>query len=265
MAAVTGGIPASENTLPLASSGQGGSIGTVLPGEDAGDPGAGDVGVEPVAPTSSSASTGWGQAWGFLWGGATLADERAAEAQERLLKQWREGPNIRSIAAILGRRWGELREVGLRLLQSFDLDTAEGEQLDMVGALVDLQRNGDGDPRYRQALRAWAKVLQSHATVDEILDIVRTFVGATPSIELTAVWPMGYFLELDTLDLEDLQRVLYFVRKATAAAYGFGIVVTLDTTALLVDLDTPTVVGAHEVDVIGVAVADPGLVATIYQ
>lgn len=183
---------------------------------------------------------------------------------ERLLKQWREGPVIRALCALLGTRHDEFRASAAAVRDAFDLTTAVGAQLDVIGRILDLPRLGDDDDEYRLALMVWGMVLTSHGWADEILAIVRTFIGPTPTLTLVNIPPMGYRLEIDTLALEQLQRLLVFVRAANPTSYGFSVVITTDTTGLRVDLVTPTVVGAHNVDVIGVVVTDPGVTATIF-
>lgn len=234
---------ASDDALPLDASAQGSDIGTVLPGEDA------EAGVvtndtpDVQPPTAPVASTAW---------------------IERLLKQWREGPNLRALCSVLGTRYDEFRTAAVAVLDGFDLDTAVGEQLDMIGAVVDLPRLGDDDTRYRLALRVWALAMASHGWADEILTIVRTFIGAIPTLTLVPLPPMGYRLDVNVLAPTDLARLLVFVRAANPACYAFAVAVTTDTSGLLVDRSPSAVASAHNVDAIGVVVTDPGTVATIF-
>lgn len=201
--------------------------------------------------------------WPLLWSPeeVTLAFEAYPQ---RLLKQWREGPNLRAICELLGTRHDELLLVAQQVAAGFDLENAVGVQLDAIGRVLGLARLGDDDDRYRLALQVWAMCLSTQGTANELLAIVRAYIGATPTLSLVMLPPMGYRLEIDDLDLEDLQRLLVFVRAASPICYGFAVVITADTSGLLVDLATPTVASAHNVDVIGVAVTDPGTTATIF-
>lgn len=235
---------ATDDALPLDSSAQGSDIGTVLPGEDA-DAGALPPNTDPDVqpPTAPVASTAW---------------------IERLLKQWREGPNLRALCSLLGQRFDDFRAAADDVLAAFDLDTAVGAQLDVIGRVVDLPRLGDSDDDYRLALRVWGLCLASHGYAEEILAIVREFIGPLPTLVLVPLPPMAFRLEVNALALDDLARLLVFVRAAAPICYAFTVAVTTDTSGLLVDRTPSAVASAHNVDAIGVVVSDPGTVATIF-
>ncbi len=53
----------------------------------------------------------------------------------------------------------------------FDIDVAEGDQLDVVGALVGQERNGMDDDDYRRIIRARISVNRSKGTVADVIKV----------------------------------------------------------------------------------------------
>jgi len=90
----------------------------------------------------------WGTLWGgaFRWGGAAVGPVYACQlTEDRVLIQHPDAPGERQF-----RDWickynehaGEYIDVCAEVKEAFDVDTAVGEQLDMIGSWVGLPRSG---------------------------------------------------------------------------------------------------------------------------
>ncbi len=98
-----------------------------------------------------------------------------------------------------------LEDVIWAMYSSFDLETATGAQLDIVGSWVGEFRNDRDDAAYRTAIRTRILVRGSHGTIDDLLNILET---AEPNVQhvLTEYWPATIVLEW-TEDLENLTQL----------------------------------------------------------
>lgn len=208
----------------------------------------------------------WGERWSGFWGGPSSAETRCTDARDRLQRKIRGGPNARAVACIVGTRYGEQAAAVLDVRHSVrNIGAAAGDLLDIVGRSMSLPRAGDDDARYRRALATWALCRGSFGTSEDILEVVRTWLGAGPTIALDMVFPMGFRLEIDSMPAEDLPRLIFFVGAAKATTYGAEIAITSDTTGLLVDTEAEDVVDAYLVDTEAEDVAGAGTVATIFD
>lgn len=113
-----------------------------------------------------------------------------------------------------------------QLMQAYDLDTAVGVQLDAIGSIVLLPRQGFDDERYRTFLRIQTELLLSALREDaewtgtgpNILRIARTFVGPdTPPIVLRNLPPYTYSLAIPLISIEELGILAHFLCRASYA------------------------------------------------
>jgi len=117
--------------------------------------------------------------WGTVpWGGA-LWGQAYEIAATRLLYMTRMGPNFRALADILDKRWSRIIGVLEQIRVAYALDTATGAQVDTLGHLLGLPREGLDDTTYLRAIRARIEVLKSTA-------------GTNPSmLAIWAAWTDG--------------------------------------------------------------------------
>lgn len=183
----------------------------------------------------------WGTPWGltFPWGLGTTPGPAAycALAQDRVLAQMDDTPgsrNFRDFICDVVHALGVYCDVATDVLEAFDVATASGVQLDMIGSLVGLPRKGFGDIRYRTFLDIQIRLLLSASredaqwtgTHENVLQIVRTFVGPGPAVTLTNLPPYAFLLTVDGLVLAEVQLLANFVCRAIyAGVFGLMIVV----------------------------------------
>lgn len=152
---------------------------------------------------------------------------------------------FREFLDVLSQPLQTFEDVDLEVMAAFDLDTAEGDQLDKIGSILGLPRSGFSDTRYRTFLQIqvdiytsiWADradgttALNWTGTHNGVLRIVRKFIGPTPGedIKLSTTPPYSFFLDLPDsilpLPLEEYYLLFGFIRQALyAAVLGLAIV-----------------------------------------
>lgn len=121
---------------------------------------------------------------------------------------------------------GRYRDVCFAIRSSLDFDSASGEQLDKVGAVVGLSREGFTDDRYRVFLDIQILLLISSSrddanwtgTVQNIVTICRKFIGTTGlPVRLTNNPPYSYEVDVPGLVLSEASLLARFLTTATYA------------------------------------------------
>lgn len=190
----------------------------------------------------------WGITWGLgnLWGiPADGPTEFCQLAQDRVLAQMDDTPasrNFRDFMCIIGEKFGEFRGVMADIAAAFDINTAVGTQLDAIGSVVGLPRNGFPDIRYRTFLKIQVDLLLSAArddanwtgTHNNILDICRTFIGpgVPDPIILTNNPPYNFTLSVPGLVLSELELLIAFICKALYAGVLGQVIIVLASDSL---------------------------------
>ncbi len=176
---------------------------------------------------------GTGNTWGTcaLWGTARCQDEICELADERVLIQMDDtvgNRKFRDFICILVEGLGHYIDVARVVEAVFDVDTATGEQLDFIGGVVGLPRQGFPDARYRDFLKIQIDLILSSqrdegnwtGTHNNILKIIRTFIGSTPGqpIVLTNFPPYSFQVTIPGIVLSELQILINFLCVALYAA-----------------------------------------------
>jgi hypothetical protein len=179
----------------------------------------------------------WGTAWGtlFPWGAPIGEFEQAdcETAECRVLMQHRglSTTNMIDLACVIGRAWGNVRDVYKDIREAFDLDTAVGEQLDIIGSTVGLMRDGYNDTDYRRLIRIQILlILQSTGTPENIVAIIRTYLGTTANpVFVYNTGAKAFGVSASDMTEPDWELLISFIRKAlpsevagTVAAAGVG-------------------------------------------
>lgn len=138
---------------------------------------------------------------------ATLTTERLAEAVGNLIDQFKGQGNIEAFIEAWAQQSQDLETAAFGLLTGTTLATAEGEQLDGLGTIVGVEREGRSDADYR--LRIGAQILfnNSSGTIEELLQLAVALGATTVSlteappakIELVAGLPLGNGAEVGRL------------------------------------------------------------------
>jgi hypothetical protein len=164
--------------------------------------------------------------------------------RDLLIKQYWDQPNARAEIELQASTWEAIRDVYNDFYTAFDLDTASGVQLEVLGAIVGLPRNRpefDDDDEYRFFIRvkiaknsgsafiignenrnSLQDVIQfafsSDATViDRYNMALRLMIG--PSVDLVR---LGLLFELNLLPKPQGVRYGIIIRSTAGETFGFS-------------------------------------------
>lgn len=98
----------------------------------------------------------------------------------KILEQYKKAkaPNLNAFLKALGALKDDLEGAIFSVLNGFDLDTAVGAQLDLLGLLFNVERLGRSDTDYRLAIKQIAS-LRQFATPEDIISVLKVAYGAT--------------------------------------------------------------------------------------
>lgn len=185
---------------------------------------------------------GWGT--GTLWGGIALWGAGAPSAHEicdlvetRILFQMDStigNRDFRDFVCIHAEPFGQFADVADDVANGFNLDTAIGDQQDVIGRVIDFQRSGFDDATYRTLLKMQATILQGQTdgdwtgSINQILSMIRTFIGIGGGpILYTSIPPYSFELTVPAVLTATQVKVLFrLICKAIyAGVLGFVTIV----------------------------------------
>jgi hypothetical protein len=139
-------------------------------------------------------------------------------AVSRLIEQYRDKPLFRKLVEITGARAQILEDALWQLFTERSVETAVGEQLDMLGRVVGQPRQSFADDDYRLHIRARVKLNRSSGTVPELLEIFRLVTPGGTTLKFVPRFPAGFRLSLGVTGFTSAQILLLlnFLRAARA-------------------------------------------------
>lgn len=120
----------------------------------------------------------------------------AAQAESLLLYQFQDSDNLKAFLAALIDRVQEIEDALDPMIEARDLDNADTDRLDGIGAILHVSRSGRSDGAYRLRLRAEIKVNSSNGTVPDLVDIVALMAGTplAPDVEVQEYHPRTVYI-----------------------------------------------------------------------
>lgn len=109
-------------------------------------------------------------------------------AQQRLISQFKEKPNINLLLEILVQPLQAFENVLIAVLQQRWIDTAQGVQLDGLGEILGIARQGLTDDPYRDALRLQIGINTSTGIASIVIDLIGIITQST-IVELSEYFP----------------------------------------------------------------------------
>lgn len=154
-----------------------------------------------------------------------LNSERYATAIARLIDVFREKDNFKNLLSTYTEESQEIENVAFDLLNGFWLSTATGVQLDAIGEIVGVARQGASDVIYRVRIRARIKLNSTSGTPNQIIELVKLARYPSPSsFVYIPEYPAAYkiFDQLgDPLTAEQIEEIVDVLRAATPAGVKF--------------------------------------------
>ncbi|BBO74388.1 hypothetical protein DSCW_18050 [Desulfosarcina widdelii] len=174
-----------------------------------------------------------------------------ADAQARLLMQYRHSPNIAAlIQALYGQPVQGVEDAVASLTGRLSIDDSEGAQLDGIGRIVGTPRAGWSDAIYRILLKARCGQLVSRGTLEDIISVWR-IISQAETIRVVEVYPAQVDLYADEPIDGDISQFVYDLMQKVSAAgveVNFLAIIFSPTNAFGFDPDDPTVNGFSDVD-----------------
>lgn len=94
----------------------------------------------------------------------------------------------------------DLEDAAFQVLLETILDNAVGEQLDVIGRIVVLAREGFADDTYRERLRAKIIINRGSGTIPEIIEIISLLSGPGVQVEVQQFFPAAiHVIAVDVL------------------------------------------------------------------
>ena len=176
---------------------------------------------------------GWGHTWGScsVWGTGVCQVAICALADGRVLVQMDDAVGnrkFRDLVCDYVTPVGHFIDVAKMVKDGFDVDTAVGAQLDIIGSIVGLPRQGYLDARYRTFVQIQTDILLAQVredanwtgTSNNLLTICRTFIGTgvVSPIVLNNTPPYEFTLSVPGVSIADMQILAGFLCIALYAA-----------------------------------------------
>jgi hypothetical protein len=113
-----------------------------------------------------------------------------------------------------------LEDAAQQVLAGYQLDSAIGAQLDVIGLLVGQERAGLSDSNYRRYIRARISANRSSGTVEEILQVIGLVLNdLTATLVMQPQPPASFALRVDDVAVNDdiAGIVVSFLRESASA------------------------------------------------
>lgn len=149
----------------------------------------------------------------------TQKTTRVTEAQGLLIEQFRNHTNIDAIVKAFAQQSQEVEDAAWQILLDTLIATAEGQQLDNLGTIVGVEREGKTDTAYRVRLQAQVLLNKSSGTIEDLLGMAYV-LGATSNTVLTEVFPAKIEIVVNTVLATGGSDIGHVMTLARAAGVG---------------------------------------------
>lgn len=119
------------------------------------------------------------------------------EGQGLLLSQFQDSPNLKNFLGLFLDVYQGLEADLFDVKEGFDVDTAVGAQLDVLGAIVGIDRGGRTDSAYRPLVKARILINSSSGLYEEIIQFTKLLVGSAFTTTFTEQFPKGLEIQIN--------------------------------------------------------------------
>lgn len=139
-------------------------------------------------------------------------------ALDRLLEQFKGKPNIEGMLTSYIQQVQDLEETNFSLLNDRSINTAIGNQLDVLGALVNEARLGRDDETYRIAILTRIGINNSEGTPNQIMALLKSIEGST-KVNMWEHFPVSaiYYTNTEFTGRNCVSDTLQLISPATSA------------------------------------------------
>jgi hypothetical protein len=123
-----------------------------------------------------------------------------------LIQQYLEKPKFKGILEAVGNQCNNIETAIFELIDEYNIENGSGIQLDIIGKILGLNRDGRSDESYKTLLKIKAEINFSSGTPEAIIKTAQKLYNAT-DVQIAFVYPakvqlwqngdIGIFLEYD--------------------------------------------------------------------
>ncbi len=173
-------------------------------------------------------------------------EDHADRGLARLLTQFKKMPRFVALIRILFKPLQEVEGVLWDLKTGLTLADAIGEQLDLIGRILQEPRGTLSDDDYRTVLSIKILVLRSSGRAPELIHILEVLASGT--FLFTEYFPAAIVVDLITAPTFNVALVARFLRKAKAAGVRLDVTYGDDLVRYASDLDVLSGTGGYSSD-----------------
>lgn len=154
----------------------------------------------------------------------TWQDDHRADGLAKMLAQFKGLPRIEALVGALMDQIQKIENVLWELYTEDWIDTASGDRLDVLGAIVGEERGGATDDDYRAFIRARIRVNRSTGLLSELVEIVRLIQSDDLGVRAREYYPAALQVEPEEEVIVDAHRVAAMLQDAAPAGVALRFV-----------------------------------------
>lgn len=164
---------------------------------------------------------------GFTWDQLVLGSvdtipvgelDTTTTAINRIYKQWQGLQSWLDMAEWTGQTTKDADEQQGQILDQISIQTSTGVQLDKIGELVGIRRNGLSDTEFRAAIKVEVQTLFASGTIPDVLGAIASILNdPTRTIVFRESFPAAFVVTIDSLTVAELDLILELVCDVPAA------------------------------------------------
>lgn len=144
------------------------------------------------------------------------------DALGRLIEQFKQATKLKQIISVFTTQVQELEDLLAPFFDRLNIDVSEGTQLDNLGAIVGIEREGRSDAVYRLFIKGKIATNTSEGTPENLIDVFKILVGGG-IIFIVESFPAEVSLMSTVLITSGLEAsIKTIVEDAAAAAVSVG-------------------------------------------
>ena len=145
--------------------------------------------------------------------------DHSARALSRLIEQLKQSLSHQGMLSGLAVQVQEIEDAFQPLLLMLDIDASSGNQLDVLGGLLGVERTGRDDAQFRLRLKAQIIINKSSGTADNLADILELSVpGSNPNVQDDG--EAAFLTIMNGVTISDPGETQSLVYQAKAAGVG---------------------------------------------
>lgn len=152
--------------------------------------------------------------------------EHVVKALARLVEQFKNATRVRELLTALVQPVQEIDDSLWQLVTERDIDSADGVNLDALGAIVGQEREGRDDDTYRLWIRARSLANRSNGHPDDALKILELIAPGT-EYDLEETFPAAYLVTVFDL-LIPVEQIYQLLALAKPAGVRLNVVYSPD-------------------------------------